>query len=82
MAKAGIPEELRRDKNITFHSLRHGFVSYLRYQVSDSTMMLAVGHQNKETTDRYTHQNIDNLRELAVSTEKTFGEVIAVQNGN
>ena len=82
MAKAGIPEELRRDKNITFHSLRHGFVSYLRYQVSDSTMMLAVGHQNKDTTDRYTHQNIDNLRELAVSTEKTFGEVIAVQNGN
>lgn len=82
MEKAGISEEDRKSKNITFHSLRHGFVSYLRYQVSDSTMRLAVGHRDKETTDRYTHLNMDNLKELAESTEKTFADVIAVQNGN
>lgn len=82
MEKAGISEKDRKSKNITFHSLRHGFVSYLRYQVSDSTMRLAVGHRDKETTDRYTHLNMDNLKELAESTEKTFADVIAVQNGN
>lgn len=82
MEQVGISKQLRKDKNITFHSLRHGFVSYLRYQVSDSTMRLAIGHRDKETTDRYTHLNMDNLRELAESTEKTFGDVIAVQNGN
>lgn len=82
MKAAGISEEDRKSKNITFHSLRHGFVSYLRYQVSDSTMRLAVGHKDKETTDKYTHLNMDNLKELAESTEKTFADVIAVQNGN
>lgn len=82
MEQVGISKQLRIDKNITFHSLRHGFVSYLRYQVSDSTMRMAIGHRDKETTDRYTHLNADNLRELAESTEKTFGDVIAVQNGN
>ena len=82
MEAAGISEKDRKSKNITFHSLRHGFVSYLRYQVSDSTMRLAVGHRDKETTDRYTHLNMDNLKELAESTEKTFADVIAVQNGN
>lgn len=80
MEQAGIPPKVRADKNITFHSLRHGFVSYLRYQVSDSTMRLAVGHRDKETTDRYTHLNMDNLKELADSTEKTFKSVIDIQN--
>ena len=79
MEMAGIKEAERIEKNITFHSLRHGFVSYLRYQVSDSTMRMAIGHRDKETTDRYTHLNMDNLKELAESTAKTFSEVIDTQ---
>lgn len=79
MRNVGISEAERESKNITFHSLRHGFVTYIRHQVSDGTMRLAIGHRDKETTDRYTHLNMDNLRELAVSTDKTFAEVIEVQ---
>lgn len=82
MEMAGISARMRADKNITFHSLRHGFVSYLRYQVSDSTMRLAIGHRDRETTDRYTHLNMDNLKELAESTEKTFKEVIDAQSNS
>lgn len=80
MRNVGISEAERESKNITFHSLRHGFVTYIRHQVSDGTMRLAIGHRDKETTDRYTHLNMDNLRELAESTDRTFAEVIEVQN--
>lgn len=76
MELCGITEDIRREKNITFHSLRHGFVTYIRHQVSDGTMRLAVGHRDKETTDRYTHLNMDNLKELADSTERTFKSII------
>ena len=79
MRRAGIDEQTRSDKNITFHSLRHGYVSYLRHQVSDSTMRLAIGHRDKETTDEYTHLNIDNMRQLADSTKKTFEAVITAE---
>ncbi|MGP1508488.1 MAG: tyrosine-type recombinase/integrase [Sphaerochaeta sp.] len=79
MADIGITEEIRKERNITFHSLRHGYVSYIRHQVSDGTMRLAVGHRDKETTDRYTHLNKENLKELAESTNKTFAEVIKVE---
>jgi len=79
MRNVGISEAVREDKNITFHSLRHGFVTYIRHQVSDGTMRLAIGHRDKETTDRYTHLNMDNLRELADSADRTFSEVIQVQ---
>ena len=79
MRRAGIDEKTRAARNITFHSLRHGYVSYLRHQVSDSTMRLAIGHRDKETTDQYTHLNIDNLRQLADSTSKTFEKVIGAE---
>lgn len=79
MKNAGISEDQRRTKNITFHSLRHGYISYIRHQVSNSTMRLAVGHKDKETTDKYTHLNYDNLKELGESTEKTFKEVLSAE---
>ena len=79
MRRAGIPEDERKNKNITFHSLRHGYVSYMRYQVSDANLRLAVGHKDKETTDIYTHQNVENLRELADTTNKTFASVIKAE---
>ena len=80
MRRAGISDAERESKNLTFHSLRHGYVSYIRHQVSDGTMRLAIGHRDKETTDRYTHQNLDNLRELADSTDRTFRDVIQAES--
>lgn len=72
----GIKDSEREDKNIVFHSLRHGFVSYIRNQVSDSEFRLSVGHQDAKTTDQYTHQNYENMKQIADSTNKVFADVI------
>ena len=79
MERAKISEKERKSKNITFHSLRHGYVSYLRHQVSDSTMRLVVGHRDKETTDIYTHLNMENMKQLADTTNREFADIIEVE---
>ncbi len=75
MARAGIRQHIIRDRNasgssgrtvngLSFHSLRHGFVSCLANSgVPEEIRMALAGHTSREMGQRYTH------RELAIYRE-------------
>jgi integrase len=57
LQKAGIT-------NFRFHDLRHTFASYLRQRKVDLyTISKLLGHKDTRMTKRYSHLNVDNLRE-------------------
>ena len=60
----GIDEEIRARRNITFHSLRHYFVTYMRGKISESALREIAGHQSSEMTDLYTHYEVEQLLEV------------------
>jgi integrase len=54
--KIGISEEQRKERNITFHSWRHFFVTNSRRRdVPDAIIRAAVGHKTVDMTETYTH---------------------------
>lgn len=61
-------EQIRRERNVVFHSLRHFCVSSLRGTVNDTALRLAIGHEDEATTDGYTHTVYDNLKGIADAT--------------
>lgn len=68
----GIDKEIRKKRNITFHSWRHFFITKLREaKIHDNIIRLVSGHRTKEMTERYT--NTDSL---------TFDSVRKVQEKN
>ena len=60
----GIAEEERERRNLTFHSLRHYYVTYMRGKVGDRTLQSIVGHRSTEMTDHYTHETEERLLEV------------------
>lgn len=53
----GISEDERKERNIVFHSLRHGFVSLAKSNgISDELVQKGAGHLTKAMTDHYTHE--------------------------
>ncbi|GAB6091398.1 tyrosine-type recombinase/integrase [Spirochaeta dissipatitropha] len=64
LQKIGIPEDVRKERSITFHSARHFFNSQL---VNANIPMLKVqaltGHQSDQMTEAYYH--LDDLQDVA-----------------
>lgn len=59
-----ICREVGIDEMIRFHSLRHSFASNLAQRgVSPFQLKELLGHSSVSTTERYSHLNIDSLRE-------------------
>jgi integrase len=57
LAAIGIPEEERKARNITFHSLRHTFVSLARMAgVGDFQAQALAGHKSAAMMERYSHR--------------------------
>lgn len=68
----GIDADMRATRNISFHSLRHTFISLSRAAgVSDFTIQQLAGHSTIQMTDRYSHSNVvdfaDACRKLETS---------------
>ena len=52
----GIPNEVRKSRNITFHSLRHSFVTLGRLSgINDMVIQALAGHKSAAMMQRYTH---------------------------
>lgn len=63
MMRAG--EQMRIDRNIVFHSLRHFFVSQLRGNVDDTLLRLTSGHQSESMSDNYTSIDYEKMKPIA-----------------
>ncbi len=65
--ESGIDEEERLKRNITFHSHRHFFNTFMRGRIADSELQKLTGHRTQKMTEHYDHQQIesfDNIRKV------------------
>lgn len=66
LSEIGISDSERKERNITFHSLRHVFNTLLCDQdISLEERMLALGHSSKAVNDRYLHTSERQLVEVS-----------------
>lgn len=67
----GISSEEQRNRNITFHSLRHGYATFTRDAgCSDDERKSLIGHQSDSMLEHYTKETSDHLRETLSRIEK------------
>jgi integrase len=74
LGMAGIPDTERRQRNITFHSWRHFFNSWMRGKVPDAKLRRLTGHRTEEMTEHYTHFKREDYNDVAKIQEDLFGE--------
>jgi integrase len=72
LSRIGITEEKRAQRNLVFHSWRHGFNSYLRGKVPDEQLHRVTGHRSEAMTDRYDHVRLESLRDVLAVQDKLF----------
>ena len=66
LARIGIDEATRKNRNITFHSLRHTTNTLLRSAgIADSKVRMMTGHREESMTERYTHFRLENYQEIS-----------------
>ena len=68
----GISAEERKTRNITFHSWRHLYNSFLRGKIPDSKLQRLTGHQTKEMIEHYTTWSPDDFQEVVQIQEERF----------
>lgn len=76
----GINENLRKERNLTFHSLRHTFSTLGRDNlISQEDRMLVLGHKSADINNRYTHLSEEALHRVSVLTEELFHVVSSAE---
>ena len=65
LSKIGINNELRKERNVSFHSYRHTFnTMLLEAGVHPETIRLITGHSAINMTARYSHIQLSNMPEI------------------
>ncbi len=73
LRKIKITENNRKDRNITFHSWRHFFNTYMRgMNIADSKVQAVTGHQTQRMIDHYTHFELSHYQEIVDAQEELF----------
>ena len=72
----GIDEAARKARNIDFHSLRHTFNSNLRGRITEKALRAVVGHESEAMSDRYTHENDEEILAVGGVVDEMFQEKI------
>jgi len=57
--RIGIKESDRKERNLTFHSHRHFFNSFVRGKMDDYKLRMLTGHTTQAMTDLYSHVSKD-----------------------
>ena len=79
MRNIGISEHERAERNLTFHSWRHFFNTYLRSRgVPDAKIRKVTRHKTEEMTDHYTGFTLEDYREV-YAAQDGFGELIKTE---
>ena len=72
LSEVGIYEDVRKQKNISFHSWRHTFNSMMRTKIDDYKLRKMTGHKSDAMTDHYTHFSIDDYYDVAKIQNEIF----------
>ena len=73
LVRIGIKEEERQRRNITFHSWRHFYNSYLRLsRIPDVKTAALTGHRTKEMQEHYTHIDVSDYQDVLEAQEDLF----------
>ena len=59
LERAGISEDERKERNISFHSHRHFFTTVMRKKVPDIKLQMITGHKSIEMLTHYDHPTFD-----------------------
>ncbi|MBW8003873.1 MAG: site-specific integrase [Planctomycetes bacterium] len=70
--KIGVSEEQRKERNVTFHSWRYFYNSFLRGKVADVKLQHLTGHRTQEMTDHYTSFRIEDFEDVIRIQENFF----------
>ena len=71
----GIDEESRKERRLTFHSLRHYFSTFTcQENISQEDRMLVLGHRSEKVNSRYTHISDLRLEKVIEVIEHLFNE--------
>ncbi len=83
MRKIGIDEEVRRNRNLTFHSHRHFFNSLLvNAKVPLQKIQSQTGHLTPEMTQLYYHSSIDDMSDIRAVQDSLFHSLPSVKAVN
>jgi integrase len=70
-----ISRDDRIERNITFHSWRHFFNTFMRGKVSDAQLQRVTGHKTEAMTDHYDHQIQEALSDVRKAQEMIVTEL-------
>lgn len=74
--EVGIDEKIRKERNLTFHSLRHSFSTLGRDRdIPQEDRMVVLGHKSREVNDRYTHASDEALCKVFTLTSELFSKL-------
>lgn len=68
----GIKEPERRQRNLVFHSYRHGFNTLLRGKVGDEQLRRVTGHKTLQLTEAYDHPDATHLADVLAAQDALF----------
>lgn len=78
LAKAGISEAQRRERNIVFHSWRHYYAKVIADRVEQRKAQLALGHLTAAMTAEYADHRTDaDIDDLEKAVESAFASCLA-----
>lgn len=78
LAKAGISEKQRKDRNIVFHSWRHYYAKVIADRVDQRQAQLALGHMTAAMTAQYAdHKTESDIVEIEKAVENAFASCLA-----
>lgn len=76
LTEIGISEKMQEERNLTFHSLRHGFATISRdSNISQEDRMLILGHKSERVNNVYTHvsdQQLERVSKVTTNIIKLF----------
>jgi integrase len=73
LEKIEIKEKERKERNITFHSWRHFFNTFLRAaNLTDAKVQAIIGHKTQAMTENYTKFKMDDYREVIEVQKELF----------
>lgn len=72
--------ETLKERNITFHSLRHMANTLLRGSVDEHILRLSIGHSSEQLSDLYTHLSQRGLKSIALAQENNILPLLATED--